>query len=73
MKYKIVYVDGSQEFCDEDNIADARREANCRYNCPVKSIIAQDPDDCEDEDDDVEDEEDDEEEEEEEEEDDDND
>jgi hypothetical protein len=48
MRYKILYVDGSEEFVQEDSIADARREANCLYNCPVKSIIAQDQQDCDD-------------------------
>ncbi len=46
MRYKVLYVDSSVEFVDEDSIADARREANCLYNCPVKSIIAQESHDC---------------------------
>ena len=58
MLYRSVYVDGSEELVEADNIRKARAAAQKLYDAPVKSVIVQDVDDMdddEDEDDDGED------------------
>jgi len=51
MLYRVKYVDLSEELVEADSISDARKEARCLYDCPVKNIVVQDPHDCDDEND----------------------
>ena len=50
MLYRVKYVDNSEELVEADSITEARKEAKCLYDCPVKHVIVQDPHDCDDDD-----------------------
>lgn len=50
MLYKVKYVDNSEELVEADSITEARKEAKCLYDCPVKNVVVQDPRDSEGED-----------------------
>ena len=61
MLYKVKYVDNSEELVDAETIAEARKEARCLFDCPIRNIVVQesadgDEDDVDDEDDDGDDE-----------------
>jgi hypothetical protein len=43
MLYKVTYVDQSQELVSAESIAEARKEAKCLYDCPVRNIVVQQP------------------------------
>ncbi|MEI6232640.1 MAG: hypothetical protein WCT04_06285 [Planctomycetota bacterium] len=49
MLYRVKYVDNSEELVEADSISEARKEARCLFECPVKKIVVQDPHDCDDE------------------------
>ena len=50
MLYRVKYVDNSEELVEADSITEARKEAKCLYDCPVKNVVVQDPHDCDDDD-----------------------
>jgi hypothetical protein len=48
MLYKVTYVDQSQELVSAETIAEARKEAKCLFDCPVKNIVVQQPEELDD-------------------------
>jgi hypothetical protein len=43
-------VDSSQELVNAESIAEARKEAKCLFDCPVKNIVVQQPEELDDDD-----------------------
>ena len=41
MLYSIRYVDESLELVSAESIAEARKEAKCLYDCPIRNITVQ--------------------------------
>jgi hypothetical protein len=41
MLYKVKYVDNSEELVEAETIAEARKEARCLFDCPVRHIVVQ--------------------------------